>query len=247
MRPVVHLENFAHDVRVAALVALPVFVAEDQDGGRVHAVVGGNEGAAQQRLDAQHVEEIGRDHGGLHALGGVLPDEQKVHGVMLHDAGQGVVAVAVIVDFLHGEGQIVDVRLAELLMKHHQVAAVAIRQGAQQHAVHHAENGGVGADAESQRENCGMPEKPGILQQHANAIADVLQQRLDDPAGAGVAAIFLERLDAAHAEHCLAPGLPRFHSAAQVDLGLAIDVVLQFPVKLALVFRAMGEKSKNGE
>ena len=45
----------------------------------------------------------------------------------------------------------------------------------------------------------------------------------------------------------MAPGFPRVHSAAQVDLGLAVDVVLQFAVKIALVFRAIGEKSKNGE
>ena len=246
MRPVVHLEHFAHDIRVAALVALPVFVAQNQHGGRVHPVVGGNEGAAQQRLHAQHIEEIGGDYRGLHALGGGFPHQQEVHRVMLHDAAQGVVAVAVILDFLHREGDIVDVRLVELLMQHHQLPAVAIRQRAQEHAVHHAENGRVGADAESQGENRHAG-KARVLHQHANAVADVLHQRLHRAPGAGVAAILLQRLDAAHAEHGMAARFPRVHSAAQVDLGLAIYVVLQFAVKIALVFRAISEKSKNGE
>ncbi len=190
VRAVVHLEYSAHDVRVAALVALPVFVAQDQDGGRVFAVVGGHEGAAQQRLDAQDIEEIGRYYGGFHALGGVRADEQEVHHVMFHDAAQRVIAVAVIVELLHGEGHVVDMSLAELLMQHHQLAAIAIRQRAKEHAVHNAENRRVGADAKGQSDDCGG-RKSGVLEQHAGAIADVLQERLHGPPGAGIAAILL--------------------------------------------------------
>jgi hypothetical protein len=45
----------------------------------------------------------------------------------------------------------------------------------------------------------------------------------------------------------MAPCFPRVHSAAQVDFGLPVHVVLQFPVKIALTFPTIAEKSNYGE
>jgi hypothetical protein len=60
------ISNAADDVRIAAEHVLPVGVAEDQHRRRVLAVIVGPEGAAENRRDAEDLEEIVRHHAGLH-------------------------------------------------------------------------------------------------------------------------------------------------------------------------------------
>ena len=58
--PIVHLEHLADDVRIAAEAGAPVGVAEDQHRLGAGQIVGGDERAADDRLDAQQVEEVVR-------------------------------------------------------------------------------------------------------------------------------------------------------------------------------------------
>jgi len=54
--------------RVRPETALPQAVAEDGDLRRPRRVVAGHEAAAARRADAEHVEEVGGDRGGVHRL-----------------------------------------------------------------------------------------------------------------------------------------------------------------------------------
>ena len=56
-----------------------------------------------------------------------------------------------------------------------QPAGLAKRQRPQQHAIDDGKNGGVGADAERERQD-GDEGKPGLAPQHTAGVADVLKQ-----------------------------------------------------------------------
>ena len=58
VRPVVHLVLLADDVGIAALLPFPELVAQDQDGLRAGLLFLFGEPPAQDRLDAQVVEEV---------------------------------------------------------------------------------------------------------------------------------------------------------------------------------------------
>jgi hypothetical protein len=60
-----------------------------------------------------------------------------------------------------------------------QLVGVRVRQGLQQHAVNDAEDRRVRADAEGEREDGGRRET-GLLPQHANGVAHVLQEILKE-------------------------------------------------------------------
>ena len=109
VRAVVHLEKLADDVRIAAVAALPVFVAQNQNGVGAVIFIGGDEGAAQHRLHAQHIEEIRGDHGGVHALGRIRAEQQEIHGVMFHHGVQRVAEVAIIENLLGRERNVVQI------------------------------------------------------------------------------------------------------------------------------------------
>ena len=89
VRPVVHLIRFADDTGIAAFVLLPVVVAEQQDGRRAGDVVFGAEGAAEERADAEEIEESRRDDAGTDAAGLAAAEQGEGHAMVFHDAGEG--------------------------------------------------------------------------------------------------------------------------------------------------------------
>ena len=80
---VVHGEGLAHDLRIAAVRALPVLVRQDEDGGSALHVVVRHERPAEQRADAESVEEVRRDHGGGDALRLGAAQQRELHLVVL--------------------------------------------------------------------------------------------------------------------------------------------------------------------
>ena len=87
-------------------------------------------------------------------------------------------------------------------MKKHarDLVAVGIRKRAQQHAVDHAEDGAISADAESQRQHDDDGER-GIGAQHAAGVAQVSQEILDIAGVAHVAALLLNLCKTAQLAH----------------------------------------------
>jgi hypothetical protein len=58
VRPVVHFEHLTNDRGVSAELALPIGVAEHQHCVGALVIVGLDEGAAHDRLDAERIEEV---------------------------------------------------------------------------------------------------------------------------------------------------------------------------------------------
>jgi hypothetical protein len=68
----------------------------------------------------------------------------------------------------------VEIRLPD----HAQPVRLGVGEGREQYAVHHAEDGRIGADTEREREHSDQ-RKPGTAPQLANSVANVLPERLE--------------------------------------------------------------------
>ena len=98
-----------------------------------------------------------------------------------------------------------------------------IWQRPQQHPFDDGENGGVGADAKrqrGQRRDC----ESGMLAERARRVDDVLAELIDQRAGARVAHLFLDLLDASQRQQRAAPCLRGVLSCLAPFVGNQIDV-----------------------
>ena len=86
VRTVIHLEHLADDVGIAAELGPPISMAQDQHRLRPLVIVCANERAADQRLDAEHVEEVGRDDARRDPIGFAATEQVEAHLVELDQA-----------------------------------------------------------------------------------------------------------------------------------------------------------------
>ena len=114
-----------------------------------------------------------------------------------------------------------------------QLAGPVDRQRFQQHRVDDAEDRSVGPDAERKHDDRRRAEA-GMLQHHAYAVAQVLEQVFDVAEGEDIATLFLDHLRAPQTGERHAARLFRRHAPADVLLDIQLQVRLQFRVELAL-------------
>src|SRR5277367_2775398 len=112
------------------------------------------------------------------------------------------------------------------------------RKPNQENAVHEAEDGGVRADAESEREDRHRGEA-GIFAEHARAVAKVLPQIFCEADATGLAAFFFGAFDRAEFEASAAERFFSGDACANQILRVSVEVKLNFRVNLALHVRAM--------
>ncbi len=98
---------------------------------------------------------------------------------------------------------------------------------------HHRKDGGVGADAEGERDD-GDDREAGGFAEHASTVADVLPERFDRALPPHVADPLLHRLRAAHFDARGAHRLFPAHSRAHLRFGHRIEVAAQLLVHLPL-------------
>src|SRR6267142_460464 len=115
--------------------------------------------------------------------------------------------------------------------QHNHVRRIFSWRLAEKEATCHGENCRVQSDSQSQRENyCGS--KSWILAQHAQAIAEVLDEAFDEVNAAGVAAFFFGPLNAAEFDAgAMVSFLPR-HAAAHQIFSERFDVETELRVHL---------------
>src|SRR5260370_27178687 len=104
-------------------------------------------------------------------------------------------------------------------------------QAAQQDLVGDGKDGGVGADAKSQRDQAdGSEARP--LAQLAQAVADILEEILDEADAAFVAAFLLEVFDGAESAQGGSVGGLRLHAGGEVLLDLLVEMEAKLMVEL---------------
>ena len=144
-------------------VVAPEAISQHRGPRRLRPVVGRPEQAAAHRLEAHHLEvrtadDAGADHAGLAEADHRELDRREVaEGVERPDA------CAKIVDLRHREDGVLDTDARRALADIDEAIFVAVDERPEEHAADHAEDGGVGADAERERDDNreGQPLDPG--------------------------------------------------------------------------------------
>ena len=245
MYAVVHVELAAHHARVGAEMLLPELVACEQHGlGPRHLLVG-PKAAPERGLDAENAEEVPRHDARLHPLRLTRAEQREGHRVVLDQPVEALDLGAKVLDLEGRKAEIRDAGPGGGLLEEHQRLPVAIRQGTQQHGVHHGEHGAVGPDAEGEGEHHHRGEA-GAAAQAAQAIAHVLHEVLQQTHAAGVAAGLFRSLHGTEVHPRLPAGLPGVEPEAPVLLGLHLEVEAHLVVHLAVALRAVGEGADPG-
>ncbi len=194
---IAHDQRAPDDRRIGAETAPPQLVAEEQHPPVIRTVVLGGEAASERRTDAHHVEVVPAHADGRHPLRLAARDQRRhprAHHRELLEAAAPLAPVE------HGrEADVAREPLGVAIADGHEPLGIRIRQRAQEDGVDHGEDGGVGADAERQRDQRRGGEA-GRAPQHAEAVAQVLPQHL-------------EKRQAA----LIAPGLGNLRVAAELE------------------------------
>ena len=148
--------RLADDRRIGAEALTPQPVGEDAPRGPVPdelLLVG--EVASERRLHAERRKQARRRRAGRHALGRADAARQVrvADGVPAHRRQQARLLLGMSWSSGTDDGHVEHALHRELAVEDDERARVAIGQRPQQHAVDDAEDGGVGADAERQRDN----------------------------------------------------------------------------------------------
>ena len=168
----VEIDGLAEDFRGATEAPLPKAVTEKNDGCAAGAILFGEERAADLGVDAEHGEKAGGGHLDVQAFGFAGAGESDSAGTDgLHAFERGGLVAPVAEVFVggadHGE--------RAFFGDQNEAGWVAKRKRAEEHAVYDAEDGGVRADAESEREN-GDRREARALCEEPEGEANVLHQ-----------------------------------------------------------------------
>ena len=176
-RRAVDLHDAPDDVFAAAEVAPPGRVGNDGDVLRADGGVGLVEQPAALRRDAQHVEQLRRHDGRVHparTLGRAQVDRAGAVGA---DALERTVPFLELRPLRQGHPEAIEPEPRERAGDEHQPLGMGVAQRLEHHAVDDAEDRGVGADAQRERQNRhrGIPR---ALREGPEGIDNVLGQGL---------------------------------------------------------------------
>ncbi|SPE25280.1 hypothetical protein SBA3_1160021 [Candidatus Sulfopaludibacter sp. SbA3] len=227
---------FAEHGAIRPEARLPQCVADDGDLLHSRLIVRGFDGAAELGRDAENPEEIAGHTGGAYVDGrGVAGEVQAIGGEQSEILERVTLLLPIVEVCVVGtESFERDARkVGAGLPEEHQPVGVLIRQGAQQHRVHHAEHGrgGTNPQRQSQDGHCG---KPGTLAQDTEAVAQVAKQGEEQARSARVAALLAGEVEAAELRAGATLGFFPGHAVASEVFGESLDMEAKFGVHFLL-------------
>ena len=163
----------AKDVGIGAEVLLPIAVAQDNDAILTSFFFCRRKRTAQGGPDTKRVEKVGADGAAkcavrYAAIGDVVLGVEGVAG----DGGEGSGAALIFANPAFRKAEVVGLRV-DL----RQAAGVGKRQRLKQDGVEHTEDGGIGADTESESEDSDGGEA-GATTELAQSVVQILQESL---------------------------------------------------------------------
>src|SRR5262249_38537184 len=232
----VQLDSLADYLWLAAEAPLPETVAQQRNRVRArHALFFRRESATDHCLHAEQRQVAGRHHLQLQTLRRVVRGPVGGGVIEAWDSGEALVLVAQTLEArvrpdrrqhpLH--------RVGPFTKHFHQPLRLPVWQRTQQQRIDDAENRGVRANAQRQRQDRNRREAE-ILQQHSRAVAQVLPDVFNPPHTTGVTAPLLRLFHSAESLESRIPRLFRAHSQADILLNLLIQVAPQFIVQFTL-------------
>lgn len=197
-------------------------------------------------MNAEHLKKVRDDvdaGGGDGSAAGVEAEiagagESEVTGHVLIGAAVG----AELVVGVSGVGCAGEAAFAGRRCDPHQPLRVGEGQRAQQERVHNAEDGNVGADAESQDKN-GDDGEAAVTAQRAEGVLQILQNDIELDEAAHFAVLFLCLLDPTEADQCLTAGLFRRQTAAQVFFDCQFEMYSEFGFEFRVPLFFMEERT----
>lgn len=188
----VDLNGFAEDVRITAVAALPEFFADDDNLGAVGEVVFAGNRAAEKWIEAKHAEYAVAHPCPWDALGGALPSNRPLDGIVDADVIENPSAGADIEIIgerdLRGFVGICGTGFGD----GDEAFRLRIGKRAKEEAVGEAEDEGGGSDAESENEDRGGGDGE-IFTKDANGVTEIVKDhvvvlpwRLIEDSGDGV-------------------------------------------------------------
>src|SRR6266851_270647 len=146
-------DGFADHARIFPKSGGPETIGENDDAGRFGATVLRPDETAKDRVEADYVEVVAADDAGLDLAGFTQADHGGTEGGEVTERGQGFYAGAQVLDFGHGECHVFVADARGALADVDQPVLVAVDERLEQYAAHQREDGGVGADAQRQRQD----------------------------------------------------------------------------------------------
>jgi hypothetical protein len=163
-RPRVQPNLLADHRRVAVQRRRPEAIGEHHRAGRVRAIVIRADEAAEHGAQAHHLEVGAADDPGSHLARIAQADHGEADGREVADGAERLDPRPQVQDLRHREVDVFDADALGALLDVNQAILVSVRQRPQQHAADDAEDRGIGADAERQREHHGRCQTLGAGQ-----------------------------------------------------------------------------------
>ena len=244
VRLAVELQSGAHHAWISAQFADPELIVEYEGRGGARPVVVSAEQAAQHGVRANQTKEAVSDHAGARQqrLGTAIQGEMG--GVEASHVFEAAVFAAPMLVVDPGDADALGLRVG--FAQPHQPFRGGVWQGTQQDRVHHAEDGGVRADAQSQGQNHDQ-RKTGRPADAAQAVAEVLGDGFESWEPPGIAGAFLDLREIADVaprrpaslfgRHALRDVLFDFKFEVGIDLGVEITSQGAPPSEGAAQFR----------
>ena len=177
-RLVIEARALTDDVAPAAESLAPQRVADHGDARSAVHLVRGGERTAKHRLHAEHVEEVRVDHRSRQPVRLIGGRERDARRAKAGETGEAVMARAP-VEKVRRVGAVETLsRQAIGAADQDEIAGARKRQRTQQHRVDHAEDGGVRADADGDRQDGEQRERRRATER-AGGIAQILPQQVD--------------------------------------------------------------------
>ncbi len=174
-------DRSADDRGIGGVAPVPESVTKDDEPGTVGEVLLGRERAADHRRDAERRERVGADARARDALGFLAAGQVHLSFAPGRDLLQRPAAPAIVHDLALGHPGLVERR--PLAPDHHRAIGLGPRQRPEEHGVEHAEDGGVGADPERERQD-GNGREAWTAEERARPEPEVLPECFEE-CGAG--------------------------------------------------------------
>ena len=179
VRIAIEFDGFADDGWVGAKMAAPQTVRNDRELGPVGAVFLGGEGTAHQHGHSEDGEIASGGAKTVELLG--LIAAGKIHTRAAHlIGGDGVEHLSLLTPGAEsGNRGVVEVAVGGVLAELNEAARIGIGKRLEKNFVYDGEDGGVGTDAEGEREDGGDGEA-GSAEEHAGGVAQVLDEIVNE-------------------------------------------------------------------
>ena len=239
----VERDGSADGVRIGGEIFTPEFVAKD-DGAIAGLHVGRGEGAAVERTDSEQREEIFGHLRGFESLGlGVSGSGELFRRILRNgDRGNRSGGVAEIGDVRERQAEIGKIEECAASGNVDEFVGMREWERAKENGIDDGEDGGVGADAESESEDSDGGESRGFSEE-AQGETRVVEERFEDRDGLLVADELLGLFEPAEFEESEAAGFLRRKTLTEIVIDVELEVGGELGVEVAVVFVQGADKA----